>query len=141
MHGLASSHPGWDPRQAPVTGSQASSVQALPSLHFGVPAHTEEWHTSPWVHGLWSSQEYPSRKSCTWQPPRTHISMVQGFPSLQAPPLLPGVGMQNPFLHTSRFPHWPGGGQKGAPVSVEMQRCSWGLQNEEPHWRPAPQAR
>jgi len=82
--------------------TQESTVQALPSSQLiGVPMHTPLRHTSPVVHGIWSSQG--SAPVARWmQAPVPQESSVQGLPSSQ---LIGVPGWQMPLLQVSPTVH------------------------------------
>src|SRR2546426_941564 len=70
----------------PCTGSQVSVVQGLPSLQLGsVPGvQTPAWHVSVPLHAFPSLHEAPFATAKCWQPATgSHVSVVQGLPSLQ----------------------------------------------------------
>src|SRR5436309_3477918 len=103
----------------PVTGSQVSSVQGLPSSQAGVPRQIPSRfpHMSPVVHMLLSLQGTPAgRNRATAQRPARHSSMMQsaGFVSQDVPlPTLlwtqpPRVGSQTSNVQTLWSSHTGG---------------------------------
>ncbi len=100
VHTLPSSQPAaFLTKTQPLTGSQASSVHGLPSLHTtALPAlHSPAPHTSAWVQALLSSQG--NRLATFLHPwPGSHVSVVQGLLSSQAGGM---PGAQTDALQTS----------------------------------------
>jgi hypothetical protein len=90
--------------QAPVSESQTSSVQELPSSVqvFGVPAQAPAVQMSPRVHASPSMHGVPSGAAAPpWQAPATHASFsVHGFPSSQEP-VVGAPGWQTPAWQAS----------------------------------------
>ena len=75
---------------------QVSVVQGLPSSHCSADPlwQVPDWHESPTVQGLPSSQACPESGLC-WHPPwRPHVSCVHGLPSSQ---LRDGPAAHNPL--------------------------------------------
>ena len=70
----------------PLDGSQASSVQTLPSLQLGgVPAtQAPFWQVSRPLHSEVSSQAVPFEAAACMQVPAMQRSTVHGLPSLQS---------------------------------------------------------
>jgi hypothetical protein len=83
----------------PLSGSQLSSVQALPSLHATVApaAHLPALHVSPLVQALPSL--HGAVLAAVLQPPwASQVSVVQGLASSQG---LGFCGLHTPLLHVS----------------------------------------
>src|SRR5262249_33831370 len=99
----------------PVTGSQVSAVQALPSLQFGAApgAQSPAWHVSAPLQTVASAQAVPSATLTCLQPVTgSQLSVVQGLPSLQlravpaahTPPWQVSAPLQTfPSLHAVPF--------------------------------------